>query len=456
MAYSHTRRIERWLRAADVLFVVAWCAGTLLLLPPQYQKSLAWAMGAAWFAGVVTVGGQNPAYLFPRYRIFVSMALSLALAALIGIFWAGDGRHWYLVGGIYFLVALGIGGTVIRFLLASVLQPTAVQLVPFRLPSVFTPLLDELGRNPHVYVEPMLEHPTDPLPERRPRFPIYLAVCDLRLREDEFLALLPLYPRIEIEDICDLYESVLRKVAVIRTDEGWMLPQAVRVPSPVFEAVKRAFDVIFVFLTLPISVPILLIAALAIKATSRGPAFFFQERLGRFGRTIHVAKLRTMVTDAEADGRRWAGAGDPRITPIGRLLRASGIDELPQFWNILIGEMSLIGPRPEVPEIATAIEGQIPFYQARLLATPGLTGWAQLHQGGDVTADDVANKLRYDLYYLKYSSLLLDLRILLGTVQMLLHLAKPAPKPPPAPPAARVVSPPTSSDADRVHTEVGV
>ena len=135
-----------------------------------------------------------------------------------------------------------------------------------------------------------------------------------------------------------------------------------------------------------------------------------------------------MIADAEAQGPQWTGADDARITPVGRILRHLAIDEFPQLWNVLKGEMSLVGPRPEQQEIASRIESQIPFYRARLLITPGITGWAQLHQGGDVTLDDVAHKLRYDLYYLKHGSLLLDLRILLDTMQMLLHLAKPTPQ----------------------------
>lgn len=432
MAYSHARRVESWLRVADLGLLLVWAVVAYYLFPVQWQTTLAWVMGAAWYAGIMAVGGQNAAYLHPRYRILISMALALALASVIGIFWAGSGRDWYLKGGIYFLGALGIAGTLTRLLVAALLQRPAMQLVPCRLPDTFAPLLDELRAQPHIYLETPLEDTAGPLPERRERFPILMVVTDLRLRADTFQELVPLQSRVEIVDICDFYESYLGKVAIVQTAEGWWLPQAMRVPSPLREAGKRAFDAFVVLLTMPLTLPVIALGALAVRLTSRGPIFFTQQRLGRYGEPFQLVKLRTMRVDAEAAGPQWAGARDPRVTPVGRLLRTTGIDELPQLWNVLRGEMSLIGPRPELPRIVETLERDLPFYRARLLVAPGLTGWAQLHQGGDASLDDVAHKLRYDLYYIKYGSMLLDLRILGLTAQMLLHLAKPAPKAKPA------------------------
>jgi lipopolysaccharide/colanic/teichoic acid biosynthesis glycosyltransferase len=426
MAYSQAKRIEMWLRAADVALLLGWCV-LAYFLPENLQTTLAWIMGVAWYAGIMTVGGQNSTYLHPRYRILVSMGLALLFATLMGIFWAGSGREWYLKGGAHFLVALGIAGTVIRLLLAHFLQRPAIQLVPFQVPALLQSLLDELAGHPHVYCEVPLAGASADLPERRSRYPIYLVVGDLRLREADVAGLMPLYARVEIVDLCELYESLLGKVAMVATPAGWVLPQALRMPSPVRETLKRAFDVLLVLLTAPVWLPVIGGLALLVKATSAGPAFFSQERLGRYGVPFRILKLRTMGVDAEVAGKRWAGADDPRVTPIGRWLRKSGLDELPQLWNILRGEMSLIGPRPETPEIAARLAREIPFYGARLLATPGIAGWAQLHQGGDATVEDVGAKVRYDLYYLKYGAFLMDLRILLGTLQMLLHLAKPTP-----------------------------
>ena len=429
MAFSRVRRIEAWLRAADIGMLLTWFVVSWYF-PVELAKNVAWVMGIAWYLGIVTVGGQNAAYLHPRYRIFYSMTLSLVFATLVSVVWAGSGHDWYLKGGLHFLLALGLAGTIIRLIVAEVLQRPAVQLVPCRLPAAFLPLLAELAGHPHVYVEPMLDDPSAPLPERRAGYPIFMVVSDLRVRESDMHALLPLFPKVEIIDICEIYESMLGKAAIIKADGEWTLPVALRVPSPIREVVARVFDTLFVLITAPLSLLVIGIAALAIKLTSAGPVFFRQERMGRYGVPFRMIKLRTMVTDAEAHGARWAGHGDDRVTPVGRLLRKTGLDELPQFWNILRGDMSLIGPRPESQPIVEQLEQTIPFYRARMLVLPGLAGWAQLHQGGDTTLDDVNNKLRYDLYYLKNGTIMMNLRILLGTVQMLLHLAKPTPRKP--------------------------
>ena len=260
-AYSHSKRIETWLWVTDLAMLLVWCvlayvipeqARALLqargwetlahLLPDKIQTTLAWVMGGAWFFGLLAVGGQNSAYLHPRYRIFVSMGLALAFASIIGIFWMESGRMWYLRGGIHFLVVLGVMGTAFRLILSSAMRQPAMQLVPCRIPPEFQPLLQELARQSHIHVEPALADPAGPLPEQKPSYPIYLGVSDLRLRESDFAALTPLYSRIEIADISDLYESVLGKAALIRTEAGWMLPKALHVPSPLREAGKRTFD----------------------------------------------------------------------------------------------------------------------------------------------------------------------------------------------------------------------
>lgn len=431
MSFSRSKRIEQWLLFADITILLAW--GVVgYMLPANLQTTLAWVMAIAWYCGLVAVGGQNSLYLHPRRRILVSMSLALACASLAGIFWAGNGHDWYMKGGIHSLVALGVAGTTVRFILAQFLQRPAIQLVPIRLSRSFLPLLEEIAQHLPAHIEPVQDDPAAPLPKRRAGYPIFLAVIDSRLRETDFNRLFPLYAQVEVVDICDLYEALLGKVAIIETPKGWTMPSALRVPSQTQEILKRLRDVFFVLVTLPLTVPILLIAAIVIRLTSKGPIFFVQERLGRYGVPFRLIKLRTMVTDAEAQGPQWAGARDTRVTPLGRFLRVTGIDELPQLWNILRGEMSLVGPRPELPEIVQRLEAQIPFYDARLLAPPGLTGWAQLHQGGDATLEDVANKLRFDLFYLKYGTPLMDLNILLSTAQMLLHLAKPAPKARPA------------------------
>ena len=179
---------------------------------------------------------------------------------------------------------------------------------------------------------------------------------------------------------------------------------------------KRAVDVLLGACGLAVTLPVWPVAALALWLEDRGPTLYHQRRVGQGGREFTLLKFRTMVRDAEIAGPRWAVVGDERVTRIGRWLRRLHLDELPQAINILRGEMSVIGPRPERAEFFAALQAAIPFYRARLSVRPGVTGWAQVnHEYGD-SIDDALIKLRYDLYYIKHRSALLDLLILVRTV----------------------------------------
>jgi lipopolysaccharide/colanic/teichoic acid biosynthesis glycosyltransferase len=168
---------------------------------------------------------------------------------------------------------------------------------------------------------------------------------------------------------------------------------------------------------LVLSAPLILLAGLLIRLTSRGPVFYSQTRSGRNGRPFTLYKIRTMYHDCEQQsGPRWSRPGDPRVMPVGRLLRKTHLDELPQLWNVLRGEMSLVGPRPERPEFIPQLEQAIPYYRGRLLVRPGLTGLAQVQLPPDTDLASVRLKLAYDLYYVRQHGLWLDLRILAGTV----------------------------------------
>ena len=185
---------------------------------------------------------------------------------------------------------------------------------------------------------------------------------------------------------------------------------------------KAVLDFVLGSILLILTLPLILTAALMIKLTSRGPAFFVQTRLGKHGRLYSLHKLRTMVDDAEAGtGPVWAHPDDPRVTPIGRFLRATHIDELPQLLNVVRGEMSLVGPRPERPELVARIDWNIPLYHERLNVRPGLTGMAQLRLPPDTTMESVREKLAYDLYYVQHLGPWFDVRIITFTI---LHLLR--------------------------------
>lgn len=186
--------------------------------------------------------------------------------------------------------------------------------------------------------------------------------------------------------------------------------------KPVYAFVKRAFDVLFALvLILLLAVPMLIIA-LIIKLSSKGPILYFQKRLGLNGKPFDIIKFRTMKQDAEADGIRWSmGDDDPRITPVGRVLRKTRLDELPQLWCILIGDMSVVGPRPERPEYYDLFEQYIHGFCERLKVKPGMTGLAQVRGGYYLKPEE---KVQHDVEYIKTRSVGLDLRVLLETVKV--------------------------------------
>ena len=190
-----------------------------------------------------------------------------------------------------------------------------------------------------------------------------------------------------------------------------------------YDAIKSVFDIPAALVLLIISAPVVLLAMLLVRLTSRGPAVYTQKRLGYNGRVFTIFKIRTMYLGSEPNGARWSLPGDPRITPVGRLLRWSHLDELPQLLNVLRGEMSLIGPRPERPEIVAQLEKSLPAYRLRLLVRPGVTGLAQVLQPPDTDLNSVRRKLNFDLYYISRMNAWLDVRIVFGTALHLLSVS---------------------------------
>jgi len=223
-----------------------------------------------------------------------------------------------------------------------------------------------------------------------------------------------------IFSLSDFFESFLFLVPVQEINSDWFIRAEgfKMLHSAIAMRVKRVLDILIAASLLVVTLPITILTAALIKLTSRGPIFFTQTRLGIQSKPFTVYKFRTMNTNAELEGAQWATANDPRILPIGGFLRSSRIDELPQCWNILKGEMSLIGPRPERPEFTSQLSKEIPYYDLRHVIKPGLTGWAQVSYPYGASVEDALRKLQYDLYYIKNYSLLLDLNILLRTVSV--------------------------------------
>ncbi len=230
---------------------------------------------------------------------------------------------------------------------------------------------------------------------------------------------------IEITRMPVAYEELLSRVPILYLEADWILRSFVDQArsSSSYDIFKRLMDILGGFVGLLILVPLLPFIAFAIVIDSGFPIFYTQVRLGRGGVPYRMIKFRTMRQNAEPDGKpQWAEESDPRATRVGRFLRKVHLDEFPQFWNVLRGEMSLVGPRAERPELVAWFQEKVPFYRARLLVKPGLTGWAQVNQDYAATVDETVTKLEYDLFYIKRRSLPLDISVILRTPMMVFGL----------------------------------
>jgi len=223
-----------------------------------------------------------------------------------------------------------------------------------------------------------------------------------------------------VTDVTVFVEREYYKVACDDTDMTWFIVSDLKWTHPLYNRVKRLLDLFVSSIGLVLSAPIILLGALAIIVEEGRPVFYFQTRVGFRGTPYRLWKLRTMRIDAEREGAQWAKQGDSRVTHVGRILRRTRVDELPQFWNVLKGEMSIIGPRPERPEFVEQLSSVIPLYPQRHWIKPGISGWAQINYPYGASVDDAREKLCYDLYYLKNASLLLDVHIALRTLGVIM------------------------------------
>lgn len=214
-----------------------------------------------------------------------------------------------------------------------------------------------------------------------------------------------------------LFEELTGKVPVEVLDRNWVVGTLSR--SSGYEPLKRFLDVAAVLLLLPILLPLCLLVALLVLLNGGTPVLFWQDRVGKGGRVFRMVKFRTMTRDAESNGAAFASSDDSRVTRIGKLLRRLRLDELPQFWNVLRGDMSIIGPRPEQVSFAEDFEVRFPLYGLRHSVLPGITGWAQVTQGYAAGPDETLEKLRRDIYYIKHLSLGADIKVMLLTVATL-------------------------------------
>jgi len=226
---------------------------------------------------------------------------------------------------------------------------------------------------------------------------------------------------VHIEEAASWLEKISGKIDVENLSPSWMIFAEGFRSTCVSRMLRRVLNVVTSLVGLLLSIPLFPFVILAIRLDSPGPVLYRQVRVGRLGRTFLCYKFRTMRADAEADsGPTWAGDNDPRITRVGRLLRTTRLDEIPQLWCVLKGDMALVGPRPERPEFVDWLSQEIPYYGARHMVRPGITGWAQIRYKYGNTFEDALQKLQYDLFYIKNGSLGLDILIIFQTVKTVL------------------------------------
>ncbi len=260
------------------------------------------------------------------------------------------------------------------------------------------------------------------------RFVENLGVSEVVLALEERRNALPLKDLLRIKtagvhvnDFSSFIERETGRVDLDTVNPSWLIfSDGFSSGRALSSAAKRVFDVAASSILLVLTAPVILFFAVLIKLDSKGPAFFRQSRVGLYGTTFDLIKLRSMRPDAEVDGAQWAILDDPRITRVGRFIRKARIDELPQTWSVLKGEMSFVGPRPERPEFVCGLEADLPFYAERHMVKPGITGWAQINYPYGASIEDSRHKLEFDLYYVKNYTPFLDLLILLQTLRVVL------------------------------------
>lgn len=256
--------------------------------------------------------------------------------------------------------------------------------------------------------EKRIEHIVVGMQEHRQRMPVYV-LLDLG------------FAGVRIEEAATTFEHVFQRVCTEQIRPSQLIFTRELGPRPYTVQIQSIYSWAVAAALLVVTAPIMILAAILIKITSPGPVVYSQTRVGKGGAHFTIYKFRSMRNDAEAKtGAVWAQKNDPRVTPLGRFLRKSRIDELPQLFNVLRGEMAFVGPRPERPEFVETLSKQIPFYPQRHVVKPGITGWAQInHKYGD-TIEDTVQKLEYDLYYIKNLSLALDFLIMFHTAKVML------------------------------------
>ena len=371
------------------------------------------ALGLAWIALAFSF------YLFPDLMLGRGISLiSLPLALTLMVSWRVS-IHWFL-GHPDFgerILIVGSGSQAVEMAREVLNRPDAgYRIVGFV--GTDAELLGKSLINPRVIG---LTEELDQIVKRENIDRIVVAMGERRgqLPTDKLLQL-SLAGQVTIEEGASFYERLTSRVSLNMLRPSWLIFTGRGRQKKLAELSRNVVHWLVALAGAILALPIILVTAVLIKLESKGPVFYKQERVGKNGRSFVLTKFRSMRVDAEQDGPVWAQKGDDRTTRVGRVIRKVRIDEIPQFWNILKGEMSFVGPRPERPHFVAQLAQEIPFYEQRHLIAPGLTGWAQIKYPYGASIEDARQKLQYDLYYIKNQSLMLDAIILFETVKIIL------------------------------------
>jgi len=428
--------VAAWLRLGDYTwgtFVLEGGVGKTLLVAGVVQ-------GCLYYADL-----YNFRMLQNRRDLFVRIVQALGAASFILAaiyFWFPNtviGRGVFMIA-VAFIVACVIGWRLAFEWLSGRIGPRERLLVVGTNPAAIT-LARELFDQRHEYgvsivgfvdpdpskigetlINPGVIGTVDDIPNivrDRQVDRVVLSLADARgkLPMDRLLEM-KLNRNVSFAHLPTLYEEFTGKIAVENLRPSWLIFSEGFKKTPLMLAAKRALDLVCASVGLLLMSPVLIVVAALVRLTSAGPVLYHQARVGQNGREFTVHKFRTMRQDAEADtGAVWAQAGDSRITRVGRVLRRLRLDELPQLWNVLAGDMSMVGPRPERPEFVSSLTDQIPFYGLRHSVRPGVTGWAQVRYTYGASVEDALEKLQYDLFYIKHMTIAFDLFVLFSTIK---------------------------------------
>lgn len=365
-------------------------------------------VGGAMFSIFVTYRAGEASVPRPSYGQAIAIVTPTLVFTAIGLIVSREyfSRQWLLAVFVLWASLLLLHRALLR------LRPWTEQMVVI---TGETALADVINASYHATVIAIVAPDDDP--SEIPLVESATLVVDLRsvLSEDmaRFVSSASMSGQ-NVRPLVEVYEEHTGRLPLVHIVRGWEITRPVARSR--YAPIKRVLEAGVTIVTAPLWLALGGLIAVAIRLNSRGPVIYRQTRTGKDGSTFTLYKFRSMVVDAEQDGPQFASTNDPRTTLLGRLLRRTRLDEIPQLWNVVLGDLALVGPRPERPVFVEEFSHAIPFYNTRHLVRPGITGWAQVHSGYGDGVEDALDKLTYDLYYVKHSSLWLDMEILGKTV----------------------------------------